>query len=510
MSFKLTVFIGTLACVFILSACAPPGGGVTIDSARATVAADLEKIYAEQPGPVPKMKIEDALARAIKHNLDTRVAELDELIAADDVNLNLLNILPSATAKVQRVGRSNRGGSSSLSLLTGLESLQPSISTDQYRNTQLLNVEWNLLEAGINIGRARSASDRVLIAQERRRKVYQNVVQDTYTAFWRVAVAQDMLPRIDELIAEADKQGAAIDEQIRQGSTPLGEAQDRKSALLERRRQLSAMKQGLQLADIELKTLVNYPLDQPLAVDPGAKDWLSPGVIPVVKGTMDDLEQRALLSRPEIREEILNKKISVRDIRMSIFETFPGAEFVLGFNRDSNSFLAYNSWVDGVMGLTQALNKVITAPVRYNRAKRMDELADRRRQALVAAVLTQVHVARTRYDSLLAIYRDTSAVDDNARAILKRAQNMKDAGALSGADLLNARIDAGISAANRSIAYADLQESYGRFIATMGVDLWEADSAGLSVPDFASQIRNLLDREDLFVGEMPAVEAAAG
>ena len=77
----------------------------------------------------------------------------------------MLNSLPSVTAKAQRVGRNNDGGSSSFSVLTGQETLEPSISTERYRNTQQLNVEWNLLDAGINLWRAKSTSDRMLIAQ---------------------------------------------------------------------------------------------------------------------------------------------------------------------------------------------------------------------------------------------------------------------------------------------------------------------------------------------------------
>jgi hypothetical protein len=33
----------------------------------------------------------------------------------------------------------------------------------------------------------------------------------------------------------------------------------------------------------------------------------------------------------------------------------------------------------------------------------------------------------------------------------------------------------------------------------MGVDLWDADNAGLTVPEFAKQIHKNLTREDLFL-----------
>jgi hypothetical protein len=193
---------------------------------------------------------------------------------------------------------------------------------------------------------------------------------------------------------------------------------------------------------------------------------------------------------------------------MSIIETFPGVDLILNFNRDSNSFLANKTWVDGIVGLTQSINKIITAPARYDRAKNLDVLADRRRQALIAAVITQVHVAKMRFDFLSEAYDESIDADKNAAEILNRAKNFNATGLMSGADLLNARIDAEVSAINRSLAFAGIQDAYGRFITTMGVDLWDADSAGLSVPDFARQIKTSLSNENIFLVEPAAGEGA--
>lgn len=496
---SLRITIGALAGACFISGCAPSSGGVEEATVREMVAQDRAAVYQAGAQQGEKLKLEDVLARALKYNLDAKVAELDELIAADDVTLQMLGSLPSVTAKAQRVGRSNSGGSSSFSVLTGTQSLQPSISSDQYRNTQQLSVEWNLLDAGINLWRAKSATDRVWIAQERRRKIYHSVLQDTYSSYWRVAVAQRALPLIDELLAATEVQRARIDEKRKLGLVPVAEAQTARTELQDRRQRLLSVRQGLALSDIELKTLINYPLDAPLELDLGGEDWLASGKLPPIKGTLANFENTAFLNRPEIREEILNKKISVRDIRMSILETFPGAEFLFTYNYDSNRYLVYDRWVDGVISITQTINKIITAPARYNRAKDVDELADQRRQALVAAVMTQVHVAKARYDYLADVYKENSENANNADDVLNRARNYKDTGLMSDADLLNVRIDSEITRINKALAYADAQDAYGRFITTLGIDLWNADDAGLSVPEFARQIRGNLENENIFV-----------
>ena len=103
----------------ILASCAPQQKGVDVAEVRALVNEDLSKVYQHGAIEAP-LRLEDVLARALVYNLDTKVAEMDELIAADDVSLEQLRSLPSVTGKIQRVGRSNTGGSSSFSLLLPL------------------------------------------------------------------------------------------------------------------------------------------------------------------------------------------------------------------------------------------------------------------------------------------------------------------------------------------------------------------------------------------------------
>ena len=233
-------FINSLALLGLIFTfgCAPTAAPVDNAVLLKTVTEDRTKIYKPANQIQQSIKIEEALARAIKYNLDTKVAELDALIAVDDVTLQMLNALPSINAKAQRQGRSNEGGSSSFSVLTGMESLQPSISQEQYRNVVQLTTEWNLLDTGINLWRSKTTSDQMLIAQERRRKIYQGVVQDTYIAFWRAAVAQNALPQIDVLLTKLQNQLENNNQKIKEGIIPIGDAQARKTQLLEKQMQL--------------------------------------------------------------------------------------------------------------------------------------------------------------------------------------------------------------------------------------------------------------------------------
>jgi len=486
-----------LSGLILISGCAPTAKPVDNAVLLETIESDREKLYQPAGDLQQGMKVEEALARAIKYNLDAKVSELDALIAADDVTLQMLNALPSVNAKVQRQGRNNRGGSSSFSVLTGTESLQPSISQEQYRNVVQLTTEWNLLDTGINVWRGKSASDTMLIAQERRRKIYQGVVQDTYIAFWRAAVAQSAIPQIDTLISQLDLQIENNEKQRQLGLVPLGEIQARKTQFLEKKAQLSRQKNGLSLAALELKTLIAYPLNSPLTLDLENQNPLDEITLPVLKKQLENYELKALASRPEVREEILNKRISARDIKLSLLESIPGLELLLTYNYDSNKFLVDNTWVDGIGGITSSINKIITAPTRYKKAQNIDALSDQRRQALMAAIITQVHVATARYESLSLEYEAQNEAVQHAQSILKRAKDYSDTGLMSKAELLNVEIDSKIATINKAFAYADAQDAYGRFINTLGIDLWDEKNPDLTFENYADQIRKNMNSPDL-------------
>ena len=49
--------------------------------------------------------------------------------------------------------------------------------------------------------RAQQKADQVLMAEERRRKVAQNVMQDVRNSYWRALGAQRLVGRVDALIA---------------------------------------------------------------------------------------------------------------------------------------------------------------------------------------------------------------------------------------------------------------------------------------------------------------------
>ncbi len=474
--------------LILLSSCTSDQRALEPDRMRKTIAEDMRTVFPEE-GKGDVLTLDMAIARAIKFNLDKIIADTESFVARKDVTLQGLEALPTASASLSRIGRNNRGGSSSLSLQTGIQSLEPSVSTDQFRNTRKLDANWNVLDAGIAIARARGASDRQKVSMERRRKVFEEIVTAVYAAYWRAAAAQRAEPQIKSLIAEADNQIKRLDAATKSGLLPYGDGKTIKGGLLDKRSQLVQLHERLMTAEVGLKALIALPPGAALHLDTSDRNWLSAETLPRVSRDEDDLFAVALLNRPELREQFLNKSISQRNVLLEIFSTFPGASAVLGANHDANSFLANPEWFEWTLSLTQSITKILTLPARYQRAKADQKLTDQRRQALIAAVMTQVSVANMRFAHLRYFYDTVTETDENTRQIARRATGFGKTGMMGAPQQLGAEIDAAIAGVNRMVVYGDAQEGYAQLLNSLGVDIWDGDAKGMPLPEISSGVR---------------------
>lgn len=491
-----------LPLIALLSACGSNQAALEPSEMRRTIAEDMREAYPpEAQGEV--LTLEMAIARGIKYNLDAKVAQMENYVAKREASLAGLDALPTASLTASRIGRNNLGGSSSRSLQTGVQSLEPSISTDQYRNTASLDASWNLLDAGLAIARARGASDREKVSMERRRKVFEDVVTAVYAAYWRAAAAQRLQPKIRELIAAANTETKKLDAAVKAGVIPFGDAKTLKGSLLDKRSALMTLQDRLLLAEAGLKALIALPPGSPLRLDISDKDWLEGRSLPRLSRSDDALHSIALMHRPEMHEQFLNKSISARNVKLEIFSTFPGASAVLGAKHDANSFLANNDWVDWTFSLTQSITKLLTLPARYQRAKADQALTEKRRQALVAAVMTQVTLARLRFDYLKEFYAAATEVDENSRQLARRAAGFAKTGMMGSPQRVVAEIDAAMTGANRLVAFGDAQEAYAQLVSSLGIDIWSGDGDGVALPEISSAVRRNLQalEDDILTGK---------
>lgn len=325
-----------------------------------TVEQDLSRMYADQEPLSGPLTLHEAMARAIKYNLDSRLRVMEHALQQRQLDVSNYDMLPKVTADAGYESRSNQSASSSQNVATGQQSLAPSTSSERDRNVASLKTVWNILDFGVSYVSAQQQADRALIAYERRRKVIHNIIQDVRAAYWRAVAAERLLKRVDPLMerVERARRDSKRIEALRLRS-PI-QALSYQRTLLETLQQLEAQRRELMLARTELAALINLPLDQDfeLAMPEESRP------IPELDMPMDEMEMLALSNRPELREVHYQARIDAAETRKAMLRMLPGLEFDAGLNYDSNDFLVNNQWADYGARISWNLFNVFTGQSR--------------------------------------------------------------------------------------------------------------------------------------------------
>lgn len=479
---QFTVF-ASVGVILLLAGCS--GSRVDLDSSEHADLLRADRAAAEQRSPnaqavntpslqyqngIVHLSLEDAIKRGLSYNLDARVAAMEALSQQSAVSVAQLRALPGVTATGGYSGRDSDGSSSSRSVLTGQQSLEPSISTDQHRRTASLEMNWNLLDAAIALADATRADDDAGVARERHTKVIQNVERDVYAAYWRALTYQDIANKNTDLLTKADAQLNNFDLAVEQDLLSADEASEKSALIIERQKAYRDLHDRLQLAEIELKSMLSLPLDAKLVLTTKRKD-ITGHIARVLEANVTDQEWTALENRPEMREEILKKNITIMDTRREVFQTFPGFELFYGKNYDSNQFLTLPNWDSWSLKIVQSLTGIFTLPGRYTAAKDKQLVADARRQALSASILAQTHIGRARLATTAANYRTSEKAEKAAQRKAAAMLGRKDNGFAAGEAAMRAAFDAAIEEMRSGLAYAEMQEAFAAFNNTLGLNL---------------------------------------
>ncbi len=444
------------------------------------IAEDMKEIYLSDD--VSTLTLEQAVHRALVYNLDARIAEQDYIVSLSDVQLQQLNSLPTITAKREFMRRNNESASSSISADTGVQSLEPSISRERSTRTEMLEANWDVLGSAINLYKSKSAIDRSIISEERLRKVKQNVIMDVHGAFFRAAMAQRLRASIQDAMNFSDDKLEALKTIRKNGDLPYEQIVSIQQDLLGNRRQLKNMYQSLSLADYELKAIISFPPSNTLTLVV-KDDWLSEDHLPNVERSLDDYIDIALKKRPEIREELLNLKIAQRGLQSTILDSFPGLNLLVSANDDDNVFLENSEWYNLTATLSQSITRLLTLPARYAKAENDIDLANARRQALVAAVVSQIYIAKRLVDEAYRDYSEDMVSYDIAFGEAKRTKILKQHGLLGGLEEATKKLGFEIAKIERFNSFARAYSAYGRLVNAAGIDLHEYYNMPVQAPE---------------------------
>jgi outer membrane protein TolC len=460
---------------------------MTADEQKARAADDYAKMHEEQEPITGPLTFEDVAARALKYNLDYRLKLAEQALASDMLDVSQYDMLPKLLVGAGWVTRNNESGGTSVGIESGIQTLSPSTSTERNRSLRNAELSWSVLDFGISYYRAKQRADGVLMADERRRKVIQNVMQDVRNSYWRALAAQRMLPRVDALL-ERSRSALARSRQIEdQRLMPAPTVLAYQRALIDAVSLLQQRRQDLELARAELVALMNLrPGTQFTLADSAAEP------LPGVPANITELERMALELRPEVREEAYRKRVTLNDLRVAQLSIFPNLSASIGYQYDSNKYLYNNSWVDSGLHLSWNLLKLPQWPALKKAIGNQATVDDLRRYAQGMAVLTQVRVGTQRY----ALARTEYEMADQSARVDQRLLDYTRAAVKTSVDgeleLIRTEARSLLSEYQRHAAYSQAQAAWGRVYNSVGLDILPQTLDNTTVSTLAKGIRDTM------------------
>lgn len=451
------------------------------DDVRVAVTAGQEPLS----GPVD---LYEAMARALKYNLDYRVEQMQQELKDRELKVSSYDMLPQLVASGSYFGRSNQAGASSLSLLTQRQSLEPSTSTERNVLSGDLTLSWDVLDFGLSYVRAKQKADGVLMAAEERRKVSNRVIEDVRTSYYRAVSAQRLLAQLSELQGKISTTLSDSEKLATRRQSPPLIALTYQRELIEIEAQVKALSRELQIAKAQLAALMNLDpgTDYQLVLPPREE------ALPTVNLSAEEEIMTALRNRPELRQLVYQQRINKKELDAQILSVFPSLKGFVGINADSNDFLYNSNWAQYGARASFNLMNVFKLGAMKKSVRAEGDVLRARELATAMAVMTQVQVARARY----ALYSSELATAQHSHGVQSRIMGQIGggfkAGAISQQTYLREQMNTLVSEVRYDIAYADAQNAYANLYASMGIDSFTPDVTGQqSVAQLAGSLKDM-------------------
>lgn len=470
----------------VLAGCASaPPQAISAQALKDATALDSAALRKDVEPITQALTLDEAMARALKYNLDRRAKLMEEALALGQVDMSRYDMLPKVLAQAGYSWRDNDRITNSRDMLTGQPSTNRFVSQDRSHNMSELGMTWSLLDVGLGYHGVNQQEARYLVAGEKRRKAMHLLMQDVRTAYWRAASAQVLRDDLSKAVAMADEALAdarrSEQERVR---NPLESLRFQRQ-LQENLRLLESIEQELLSAQVDLANLINAPVGQVIRI---AQTELKNTAADAVQVPLPKLEEMALSQNADLREQHYNARIAREEVKRTMLKLFPNLTFNYGVKYDSDSYLVNQNWNEAGLQLSFNLMNLITGSKQLQLAEAGVALSDQRRMATHLSVLTQVHLsrlqlihARNQFDRADAIY-----VTDKKIADLMR--NRQAVQAQSKLDVVSNESAAILSLLRRYQAFNQVQAAENRLMATLGLEPQVGSTSELSLTQLTQQI----------------------
>lgn len=476
----------------VLSACAIKPEPLNVADQKLQLSIDREMARKDVEVLSEPLTLDQAIARAIKYNLDHRVRMMEQSVAIGQLDLSRFDMWPQAMASAGYTTRNKPLITEATNSVTGQPSLsEPFISSAQSYWNYSLGLSWNLLDFGAGYFNSKQNANRVLIAGERRRRAMHLLMVDVQNAYWRAASAQALkadIARTVGLAEEALKNSEKAEQsEVRQ---PIDAVRYQKN-VLENLRNIDIIQSELGSAQIELANLINLPPATEIKFATPA--FNAPNSV-VSKQPIELLEEVALINNADLRESFYNVRIVAAETRKAMLRLMPGINLNWGPNYTTNSYIINQAWNAGAVSLGWNMLNALMIPTIQKQGEAEEALSVQRRMAMQMTVLGQVHLARLQVENASRVLDRSSALANADRKIEKFTIDGAATGTQSQAEMVAAQTVAIISEMRRYQAIAQLYAANGRLQASLGFEPNLSDIQNTSLADLTSQVAKAMTK----------------
>ena len=469
--------IGRLAGIcIVLAGCAMNPQPLSKDDVSSALAEDEELIQQFREPLTHPIGLHEVMSRAVLNNLEHRVARMEQAVSLGSFELARYDMLPRMDASYGHRSRSRLNASTSISVATGRQSLEPSTSSEKDREMGDFSASWNLLDFGVSYFQAKQSADRYLISREARRRVLSNLLQQARMLYWRAWAAEKTRDRVQQVLEQARQAYGEVAQVIdnRQYTNILPNLR-LKRRVFDLISELEALSEELNAAHIELAQVINVPTTTRIQLM-GAESGTEPvniDALPLLPLLDDDpiqLEITALYNSTELAEQIYSVRITQAETRKALLRLLPGVEISYDYGHDSNKYLVNNTWNEVGAEVSWNLLNLATSKQVLKNTDLYEELARQRRMAVNMAVVTKLNLAVYQYGisrRRLEQAREVKLIDSEIAMHTTHAALSSAASKVESVVTEAASLHTDLSLLQ---AYASAQSAYGAVLVALGLN----------------------------------------
>ena len=493
--FKTIIF---MSLILLVGACSQTPEPLVKEQLQLSSQEDYEYLKENSEAAPLEIDLYQAIALAIKNNRDLRLNLMDSALSQGQIDVVKFDMLPKLSVNAGYKVLREHPASTSVNMETEGEENKSaaqiannptySLSQQTPSNTYDIGFTWNALDFGLSYVRAGQQADKYLISKELERKAIHNLTKEVIYAYWKTLSADELLSEINPLM---DRVNTALDDYEYIEELLISSPMD---ALLYQKELLDV----LQILNTQRRALMDSraQLSKLLGLLPDQEYTLIKTDHPLTELNMslEEQEEAALFSRPELLEVRYQEKVTAQEARASMLSLLPSLKFNATWTYDSNKYLLNrdNAEYGAVFGAN--LLNIFQAGNINDINKINEKLIEEQRLAVSMTILSQVHIANINYAQTLREYSNAKHYLNVAQRINDLISNAQKISRFGELELIREEASLLVSRLRNDIAYAEMQYSLGTLYSSVGMNFTPNNLSDISDVDLAIALRHNLNQ----------------